>query len=42
MKNLKVVLSVVLTAIQLILILVAVYVVYTGAVKCHDYGYRSY
>lgn len=42
MKNLKIVLSVVLTVVQLTLILAAIYVVYTGAVKCHDYGYRIF
>lgn len=42
MKNMKVVLSVVLTVLQLTLILAAIYVVYTGAVKCHDYGYRIF
>lgn len=42
MKNLKIVLSVVLTVVQLTLILAAIYVVYIGAVKCHDYGYRIF
>ena len=42
MKNLKIVLSVFLTILQATVILAAIYVVYTGAVKCHDYGYRIF
>lgn len=38
----KIVLSVVMTALQFFLVLAAVYVVYVGAVKCHDYGYRIF
>lgn len=42
MKNLKIMLTVFLTILQMTVILAAIYLVYTGAVKCHDYGYRIF